>query len=285
MSMCWINGEIVAAEDLRISPFDHGFLYGLGFFETFRTYKGNVLFLSEHYKRLGEALNMYRITMPYTVKDIEQAIATLTEEAGGQDGYFRLNVSAGVHDIGLSPTKYEQPTVILFRKELIERRRGEPKTASWLNIARNTPEQAIRMKSHHYGNNVLGRFEMPSLAHEEGFFVTEDGFVSEGITSNIFWIKDNVLYTPSVDTGLLPGITRAWVLSVASHLGYDVEEGRFKSKELRKATECFITNSVQEIVPISKIGVDRYLGEDGPVYNRFHQAYIEEILSMLEDKK
>lgn len=279
-----MNGNVIAAEELRISPFDHGFLYGLGFFETFRTYKGKVLFLSEHYRRLCEALNLYRISMPYTLQDIEQAIMTLTHEAGGKDGYFRLNVSAGVHDIGLQPTKYDTPTVILFRKELVERRRGEPKIARWLNVPRNTPEQAIRMKSHHYGNNVLGRFEMPSLANEEGFFVTENGFVSEGITSNIFWVTNDIVYTSSIETGILPGITREWLLRIAGQLGYHIVEGVFKPRELREATECFITNSVQEIVPISMIESDRYLGEDGPVYNRFHQAYMEEILTLTKEK-
>lgn len=283
MSMCWMNGDMVLAEHLKISPFDHGFLYGLGFFETFRTYQGKVLFLSEHYKRLCDALNVYRIEMPYTIDDIDRVIASLTELAEGRDGYFRLNVSAGVHDIGLQPTSYSKPNVIVFRKEVPERRRGEAKKARWLTIPRNTPEQTIRVKSHHYGNNVLGRFEMPSLAHEEGFFLTSNGFVSEGITSNIFWVKDDILYTPSEETGILPGITRQWVITIANHLGYHVQQGLFKARELREASECFITNSVQELVPISYIEEDRYLGEDGSVYNRLHQAYIEEILSLLKE--
>lgn len=281
--MCWMNGQYMLAEDLKISPFDHGFLYGLGFFETFRTYQGKVLFLGEHYKRLCDALNLYRIEMPYSLADIEQIVLELTRQADGRDGYFRLNVSAGEHDIGLQPTAYAKPNIIIFRKELPVRKRGEAKRARWLNVARNTPEQTVRMKSHHYGNNVLGRFEMESLANEEGIFLTSRGYVSEGITSNVFWVKGDILYTPSVEADILPGITREWVIRIASQLGYRVKQELFKPKEMREASECFVTNSVQELVPISYVETERYLGEAGPVYNRFHQAYIEEILSMLKE--
>jgi len=281
--MCWMNGQFMQAEELKLSPFDHGFLYGLGFFETFRTYQGKVLFLGEHYKRLCDALNLYRIEMPYSLADIEQIVLELTEKADGKDGYYRLNVSAGEHDIGLQPTSYEKPNVIIFQKELPQRERGVAKHARWLNTARNTPEQTVRMKSHHFGNNVLGRFEMASLANEEGIFLTSQGYVSEGITSNVFWVKGDILYTPSVEAGILPGITREWVIRIANRLGYHVKQELFKPKEMREASECFVTNSVQELVPISYIETERYLGEAGPVYNRFHQAYVEEILSMLKE--
>ncbi|WP_249686102.1 aminotransferase class IV, partial [Bacillus velezensis] len=69
----------------------------------------------------------------------------------------------------------------------------------------NTPEQGLRVKSHHYGNNVLGRFEMLSLPQQEGFFLTEQGYAAEGLTSNVFWVNNDILYTPSLETGILPG--------------------------------------------------------------------------------
>ena len=284
MSMCWMNGRYIPAEELRISPFDHGFLYGLGFFETFRTYKGKVPFLTEHYNRLCAALTRYNIDMPYSIDQLARVMYQLSKEADGKDGYFRLNVTAGEHDIGLQSSSYEKPNVIIFRKALPARKRGETKIAKWLNIPRNSPEQEVRMKSHHYGNNVLGRFEMNSLVTEEGFFLTSRGFVAEGITSNIFWVTDGVLYTPSIETGILPGITRECVIQLARQLDIRVEQGFFTPRDLRDAFECFVTNSVQELVPISQIGTDRYLGSEGPVYNRLHQAYVEEILSRLKGR-
>ncbi len=101
----------------------------------------------------------------------------------------------------------------MFRKPLLQIPRGKEKEAVWLKTPRNTPEQQKRYKSHHYGNNVLARLEVPSLAGHEGFLQTQSGFIAEGITSNIFWVKDGILYTPSIKTGILPGITRKMVIT------------------------------------------------------------------------
>ena len=274
---CWMNGEYVSAANLRISPFDHGFLYGLGFFETFRTYEGKVLFFEEHMERLLAALTQFRIHMPYTADELLNVIEHLNAQAGGQDGYFRLNVSAGEHGIGLQPTEYTKPNVIVFRKELHVAPCGQEKTAQWLETRRNSPEHGVRVKSHHYGNNVLGRFEMPSLATQEGFFLTEADYVAEGVTSNVFWVNDDKLYTPSLETGILPGITREWVIRKAKQLGMQVEEGLFTKGDVEQASECFITNSVQELVPIGRLEDVQLLGNKGPIYARIHAAYVKEI--------
>ncbi|MGM9944473.1 MAG: aminodeoxychorismate lyase [Lysinibacillus sp.] len=279
--LCWMNGHYVESEALRISPFDHGFLYGLGFFETFRTYDGHVPFFEDHYNRLSEALQHFHIEMPYTIVDFEEVIKTLNKEEQG-DGYFRLNVSAGVHDIGLQPTIYNEPTVIVFRKPLIERPRGKEKEAIWLKTPRNTAEGMMRFKSHHYGNNVLARFEVPNLADYEGFFLTETGFIAEGITSNIFWVKDDILYTPSFETSILGGITRKQVIQLAENLGFIVREGTYKAAELEQAAECFVTNAVQELVPIYKIGDNMFKGAAGQVYRKLHETYVDEILQRIK---
>ncbi|HEY4623957.1 aminodeoxychorismate lyase [Solibacillus sp. FSL R7-0668] len=278
--LCWMNGEFIEEQDLRISPFDHGFLYGLGFFETFRTYKGKAVFLPNHFGRLLEALKEYRIHFPYTIKDLEEIIEQLNAQ-DGNEGYFRLNVSAGAHAIGLAPSEYLEPTVILFRKELPQVKRGTEKEAVWLKTPRNSPEQNQRYKSHHYGNNVRARLELPNLAKQEGFFTDVQGVVAEGITSNIFWIKDDILYTPSTEIGILPGITRALVMDVAEIIGIPVREGRFLKWELEQADECFITTAVQELVPISHIGKVHFAGSEGRIYQQLHNGYIEKIVTSL----
>lgn len=267
----------MAAQDLRISPFDHGFLYGLGFFETFRTYGGQVFGWEEHMERLQLALSQYHIHLTYPENILLEVVQQLNELADGQDGYFRLNVSAGEHNIGLQPTEYKQPNVIIFRKELQEIPRGTEKIAQWLSTPRNTPEQGLRVKSHHYGNNVLGRFEMPSLAQQEGFFLTQEGYVAEGVTSNVFWVKNDILYTPSLETGILPGIIRAWVIEKANALGLEVMEGFYTKEDLLRSTECFITNSVQELVPISSLENLQFLGNKGPIYSCLHEAFVQEV--------
>lgn len=274
---CWMNGEYLLADELRISPFDHGFLYGVGFFETFRTYEGHVFLFSKHMERLRSALDEYRISMPYTEKVLLAVIQKLNEDAGGTDGYFRLNVSAGVHDIGLAPTAYTEPNVIMFRKELAPMKRGAAKTGVWLTTPRNEPESTIRHKSHHFLNNVGGRLELPSLKELEGIFLTKEGYVAEGITSNVFWVKDHNLYTPSLKTGILPGTTRAFIMELAESIGMRVFEGFYSKEAVEEADEVFVTNAIQELVPLQRIGDSVFVGSEGPIYDKLHKLYVQAI--------
>lgn len=279
--LCWINGQYVDDTEIMISPFDHGFLYGLGFYETFRTYSGKVVLLEEHFNRLCSALNLYRINIPYTLKEIQEAIYELTRSMG-EDAIIRLNVSAGYNSLSI-PYKYESPNVILFQTPLIKRKRNTEKAAQWLQIRRVVDEHhCFSFRSNYFGNNVLARFEIEDLTTTEGFFLTSKGFIADGITSNIFWARDGILYTPSISTGIIPGITRQWSIMIARRLGYRVVEDVFIKKELENAYECFITNSIEELVPISNIEKIHFLGENGPMYQRLHQAYIEEIIQTVK---
>jgi 4-amino-4-deoxychorismate lyase len=280
--ICWMNGEFEQSEHMRISPFDHGFLYGAGFFETFRTYEGRVFLFEEHMERLRSALNEYRIAMPYSNEEISDAIQGLHVRSGGRDGYFRLNVSAGMHDIGLAPSEYTSPNVILFRKDLAVAPRGTEKKAVWLETERNLPESRVRHKSHNFLNNVRGRLELPSLKDLEGIFLTSEGYVAEGVTSNVFWVKDGALYTPSVETGILPGLTRAYILELATQAGMDVHIGLFTKKDVELADEVFVSNSIQELVPLSAVGERLLLGASGVYYQKLHRLYGREIDKMKE---
>lgn len=271
--LCWMNGTYMPADELRISPFDHGFLYGAGFFETFRTYGGHVFLFKEHMERLKRALAEYRILMPYEDDAILTVIRKLDEAAGGDDGYFRLNVSAGVHDIGLAPTTYETPNVILFRKALPPIKQGASKEGVWLTTPRNAPESLIRHKSHHFLNNIGGRLELPSLKDYEGIFLTQDGFVAEGVTSNVFWLKDDNLYTPSIETGILPGTTRAFVMRIAKSIELPVCEGFYTKEDVETADELFVTNAVQELVPLHSIADVQLPGSEGTFYKKLRAHY------------
>ncbi|PIC75775.1 4-amino-4-deoxychorismate lyase [Sporosarcina sp. P19] len=278
--ICWINGKQVVAEELQISPFDHGFLYGLGFFETFRTYEGRVFLYNSHMIRLRSALADYRIEMRYSDEEILSAIHSLYKENGYEDGYYRLNVSAGVHNIGLAPTQYEQPNVLIFQKSLHLPPVHTEKDGVWLATTRNEPESVVRHKSHQYANNVKGRLELTSLKETEGLFVTSDGYVAEGITSNVFWVKQGQLYTPSLETGILPGTTRAFVIEMAREIGLPIHEGLYMQDELESADEVFITNAIQELVPIRQVGEVLFSGKEGSVYQRLHAGYRQAVNRM-----
>ncbi|MCA1032812.1 aminodeoxychorismate lyase [Bacillus timonensis] len=248
----YVNGEIVKQEEARISPLDHGYMYGLGLFETFRIYDGHPFLLGDHLLRLEASLKDLRIRMPFTRQELEEIIKTLLHVNNLNDAYIRLNVSAGIGEVGLHTKGYNQPTTIMYIKPITVQK-ALPKEGVILSTPRNSPEGNVRVKSHHYMNNILGKYEIGDDISKEGIFLTKEGYLSEGITSNLFFIKGDIAYTPSLETGILNGITRQFVMNVLEKTGFDVYEGLYKVDDLKDCDEIFITNSIQEIVPLIRV--------------------------------
>lgn len=271
--LIYVNGSFVEASKARISPYDHGYLYGLGVFETFRIYNGHPFLFDDHYKRLMTALSSLHITWNLTKETVREIITELLVKNDLQHAYIRFNVSAGTGEIGLQTGGYEEPSVIVFVKPLPAPGEVMEKEGVILNQTRNTPEGEFRLKSHHYLNNILGKWELGNTTVKEGIFLTGEGYVAEGIVSNLFFVKNNVLYTPSLQTGILNGITRMFVLEIAKVLELNVQEGFFSKEELLAADEVFVTNSIQEIVPLSHIENVQFPGKEGHVTTQLLRAY------------
>ncbi|MBS4197477.1 aminodeoxychorismate lyase [Lederbergia citri] len=269
----YINGQFLEKEKATISPFDHGYIYGLGVFETFRTYDGHPFLLKEHLERLNAGLKEMLISRTFEYEEVLQIIEKLSELNGLKDSYIRFNVSAGIGEIGLQTDFYDDPTVITFQKPLPYISGVVEKEAVVLELRRNTPETTYRLKSHHFLNNVAAKRELGSDPSKEGIFLTDKGFIAEGVTSNVFWMKNGVLYTPALKTGILNGITRQFIMKLASQAGMLVEEGFYKIDILEDADEIFLTNSVQEIVPVNKLKDSIYPGKNGEYFKKLSQIY------------
>ncbi len=262
-----VNGSVYEDKEAVISVYDHGFLYGIGLFETFRTYEGNPFLLSQHLDRMRLGCAELGIQLHLDEQRLRRQIAALLQENSLQDAYFRYTISAGIDLLGLPGGDYQEPTEVLHIKPLPPRDQriySQGKSLQLLKLPRNTPEGLVRFKSLHYMNNILAKRELQSYPWAdgaEGLFLTEEGFLAEGIVSNLFFIKEAVCYTPSLETGILPGITRSFVMREAEQISISVHEGYFGWDDLLQADEVFITNSIQEIVPITRIFTvngDRY---------------------------
>ncbi|MGX1983844.1 4-amino-4-deoxychorismate lyase [Thermolongibacillus altinsuensis] len=268
----YVNGKIVKKEEARISPFDHGFMYGLGLFETFRVYDGHPFLLDDHLERLNEGVRMLNIHLTLTREQVVNIIHELLKANQLRNAYVRFNVSAGLGDVGLQTDAYTNPTIIVYMKDL-PRSASLEKACKILNTRRNSPEGEIRLKSHHYLNNILGKREIGQDPQVEGIFLTRDGFVAEGIVSNVFWVKQNTVYTPSIETGILNGITRQFVLKMLSSLGIPYKEGFYSLEDLQTAAEIFLTNSIQEIVPVRQLEERMYPGVEGALTSLLKEKY------------
>jgi len=262
MQLIGFNGRIVSPQEAMISVLDHGFLYGLSLFETFRTYGGRPFLLSRHLDRLADGCRAVGIELPRDAQlaQVRRHVAELLQASGLRDGYVRYTVTAGDAALGLPESTYTTPNIVVYTKPLPPAAplAAKGKALQLLRTRRNSPEGDVRLKSAHYMNNILAKRELgetPSArashgAPAEGLMLNAAGHVTEGIVSNVFFVKNGVCCTPAIDTGILPGITRGFVLELAQQAGIAVEEGYYTWEDLLKADEVFITNSIQEIVPI-----------------------------------
>jgi len=267
-----MNGQIISENEMCLSPFDHGVLYGHGSFETFRSYRGKVIFLDYHFSRLCHALTMMHIHIPFTLTELQRVIQQLQELGAGSDGIYKVIVTAGKPNS--AKIYYENPNVILLRTPIDDIKRGAEKNGQWLKTHHFPRNKELFVRGLEYSDYIMGQMELIDKSNYEGILTNERGVVTEGLRSNIFWAKNDILYTPCLSTGIVRGITREWIIKIAKEVGFEVREGEFWQEDVEQAYECFMTNAVEELVAIREIGNVRFAGNEGPVYNRLYNAYL-----------
>lgn len=289
MKYIGMNGVVIDAKDAVVSVLDHGLLYGMGLFETFRTYEGSPFLLRRHLKRMEEGCRQLGIPLDMDDERLQDWIARLMGKNELKEGYIRYTITAGQGVLGLPVDDYSDPQHILYIKSLpplSEQLYTSGKALQLLSLRRNTPEGEVRHKSLHYMNNILAKRELLGYSSAadgaEGLMLTAEGLLAEGIVSNLFFVKEDVICTPATTTGILPGITREMVIELAAHAGLRMEEGRYSWEELKNADEVFLTNSIQEIVPVTSLfeNEERNIvsrGQCGPVTARLISLYRERV--------
>lgn len=254
------NEQLIKDTELKVPVNDHGFLYGVGLFETFRVYDEIPFLFSEHIQRMKQGLNFIGINYEVEISKMMSLLKCLLEANLLENAYVRITVSAGIAPLGLPTEKYNNPSVIWQIKphEPLTEICSLAKRAVILKTKRNLAESEVRLKSLNFLNNILARQEILHLKQTEGIFLTKEGYIAEGIVSNIFFVKKDSLYTPSLETGILNGVTREHIIYLAKRNKIPVIEGLFRLEDLNNADEIFITNSIQEIVPINNFENNNY---------------------------
>ncbi|MBN6187413.1 aminodeoxychorismate lyase [Aneurinibacillus sp. BA2021] len=259
----FLDGRILDARQAVISPFDHGFLYGLGLFETMRVYGGHIALLEKHYHRLQQAADELGIAMTMTREQLRFAILETLSANDLHDAYVRVDLTAGDKGLGPYAGLYDEPHWLIFVKSLPDFPASLYETGKRLQVVkrpRNSPEGEWRYKSHHYMNNRFGKMEIGADPDVEGLFLTENGCLAEGIVSNLFFVSEDVIYTPDIKTGILPGTRREFIMELAELHGFTVREGWYYMEHLMVADEVFMTNAIQEIVPIHTVN-EKQIGQ------------------------
>jgi branched-chain amino acid aminotransferase len=250
----YLNGQLIPRSKAKLSPFDHGFLYGYGLFETMRAYNGHIFRLDHHLARLRRSAETIGLANKLAASDLEAACMKTLEANKLKDARLRLTVSAGEGDMMPDPSTYSSPTVLITAQNLVSLPLEKYKSgfkAALSSLRRNSQSPLSRLKSTCYMENILARMQAKAMGCDEAILLNEQGYLAEGSTTNIFLASNGELITPSLKSGVLPGITREAVLEIARASNIKTLERQVELKELIEAEEAFVTNSILELMPLT----------------------------------
>jgi branched-chain amino acid aminotransferase len=276
----YIGGKLYDKADAKISVYDHGLLYGDGVFEGIRSYSGRVFRLKEHVDRLYESARSIHLEIPMARDAMSRAIVETLAVNKLTDAYIRVIVTRGAGSLGLDPRKTTDPQVIiitdgisLYPPELYDH--GLKIVTA--GTMRNHPSALNpRIKSLNYLNNILAKIEGTNAGCLEALMLNHKGEVAECTGDNIFVVRRGALHTPSIDAGILEGITRDAVIELARGRGIAVHERTMDRHDIYTADECFLTGTAAEVIPVVECdGRVIGAGKPGPVTRDLRERFLK----------
>jgi branched-chain amino acid aminotransferase len=280
-AMVYVNGRISDAATASVPVFDHGFLYGEGVYETLRTYQRRPFLFDRHMARLRNSASLMALEVPFTDADmlarVEETIAAHPKLAG-DDAYIRILLTRGVGELSYNPAVTPVPSLVIIVKPFPSppaRTFTEGIRVALVDVRRNHPLALNPMiKSNNLMNNALAMQQALRKGGEEALMQNQAGELVECSQSNFFIVKKGELLTPPLTAGLLPGITRIYVMELAARLGIPAREATLRPADLATADEAFITGTTREVTPV--VSVDDAAigsGKPGPISRRLLDAF------------
>ncbi|MCK2165493.1 aminotransferase class IV [Thalassospira xiamenensis] len=246
----WLNGNIIDQTDAHIAVTDRGMLLGDGFFETMRSHRGRVAWLDRHYERLeshAELIGLAPDLLP-NISEIADAVRLLCTEIDGEGAVMRLTVTRGSGPRGLLPPVECHPTVLMTVAPFPRPAHDNGLVlATSKQVRRNPWSVANRIKSLNYMDNIAARREAAACGAEEALVLSVDGSVAETTIANLFGVRDGAFYTPSADSGILPGLARQFIIDWCNDLDVVVHETSILPNELSSMESVFVCNALQGI--------------------------------------
>jgi len=289
----WMNGKLVNWADATIHVATHVVHYGSGVFEGIRCYdtpRGSACFrLDAHMRRLLDSAKIYRMDPSLSLAQLCDAVLDTIRANNVKACYIRPLIYRGYETLGVNPLNCPVDTAIMvwewgayLGSEALEKG-VDVCVSSWNRPAPNT-FPALAKASANYANAQLIKMEAIGGGFSEGIALDTNGFVSEGSGQNIFVVRDRVIYTSPMAAGILPGITRDSVITLAQQAGYRVREEFIPREMLYIADEVFFVGTAVEITPVRSI--DRIAignGARGPVAAAMQRAFFDVIQGRTPD--
>jgi branched-chain amino acid aminotransferase len=268
-----VNGTITAADVAVVSPLDRGFLYGDSVYETIRTYGGRPFLLSEHLVRLRRSAERLEIPHERSTVDIETEIIRTIASAALPETAIRVVLTRGRGPLGYAPEACGPPTLVVHARPcpvIPDSFMREGIDVAIVGVTRNSRTSLDpAIKSSNLLNNFLAWRAAQRLGAYEPILLNAAERLTEGATSNLFMVRTERLITPSLEDGLLEGVTRGLVLELAREAGIDAVEESLGPDDLRTADEAFLTSTLKGVLPIRRCdGWPVRHGRPGPITRR-----------------
>ena len=249
----YFNGAFTPIKDVSVSPFDRGFLFADGVYESICTYNRKLFKYEKHLHRLVRSLNEIRIRHNELEKLEDIIYELIKKNSIDKEALIYLQITRGsstprTHSF---PEGDIEPTVFISVSPF-ETDKQEQKDGVKVSLQDDMRWMRCDIKSTSLVPNVLANQKAKEAGAEEAILV-RDGLITEGTHTNFFAVKDNVVYTAPVSHYILAGITRGVVIELANDLNIRVEEEFIKEKDLKTFNEFFITSTTKEVTPVVQI--------------------------------
>ncbi|MCM2678206.1 branched-chain amino acid transaminase [Echinimonas agarilytica] len=291
----WFNGEIMPWENATVHVLSHAIHYGSSVFEGVRAYntpKGPAIFRhQEHTKRLFDSAKIYRINIAHSADEIMEATRELIRQNKLENAYIRPAAFLGDIGLGLRANPDAKSDVVIaafewgsYLGEGSLEAGVDVGVSSWNRLAPNTMPTGAKAGGNYLSSQLIAG-EAGRHGYAEGIALDIHGQISEGSGENIFVVRNNVLYTPPTTAGILPGITRSTLITLAKELGYEVREESLAREALYLADEIFMCGTAAEVVPVRSVdGIQVGEGKRGPITEKVQTMYFGLFNGTTEDK-
>lgn len=283
-----INGKIhdypgPVNEGAAVNVLDRGFIYGDSLYEVLRTYNGALFRTQDHLSRLLKSAERAKMTIAqsgtYIESEVQRTVEEFKRKFNEHDAYCRIIITRGIGSIGFALSNIQSPTQIVIIVKPLDLKnkaawdRGmKLKIASRLRNDRRALDPA--MKSGNYLNSLLAFLEASDEGFEDAVLCNLEGFLTEGTTFNLFYVRRNKIATPPLDAGILEGVTRRHVIDIARKHKLPVFEVNFPPERLYDADEIFITSTLREVFPVTQIDdIEINGGKPGPTTKKLKDLF------------
>ena len=279
MTKVFINGEFLNQEDAKVSYEDRGYVFGDGIYEYIRAYNGKLFTVTEHFERFLRSASEIQIDLGYTVEELTDIVRQLLKINDIQNGGIYIQATRGVAPRNHSfPTPEVKPAIMAFAKSYD---RPYDDFENGINAVTVEDIRWLRcdIKSLNLLGNVLAKEYAVKYNAAEAIQHRGD-IVTEGASSNVYAIKDGVIYTHPVNNFILNGITRRVIKWIAEDEQIPFKEETFTVEFLKNADEVIISSTSAEVMPITKIdGENVKDGQVGTITRQLQQGFEKYIQS------